>query len=129
MATKDVIGDLHDFGLGNLFLLKYVSIYVDCIGACRSDVEEVEAAVRRAVEGHPKNPTFHIKRSGEHLMLPDSSDEEVERAFQLILQGAEVDSKISDLFIAPTSADLFYYPSKFVRIPIFSTLKALLLTK
>jgi hypothetical protein len=96
-ATKDVMGDLDDFGLGNLLSLKYVDIWVDCEGARRSDVEEAEAAVRRAVEGHPKNPTLFMQRVNEQLMLSD------EVPYPLLLLFPSV--------IDSASVDLFYYPS------------------
>jgi hypothetical protein len=96
-ATKDVMGDLDDFGLGNLLSLKYVDIWVDCEGARRSDVEEAEAAVRRAVEGHPKNPTLFMQRMDEQLMLSD------EVPYPLLLLFPSV--------IDSASVDLFYYPS------------------
>jgi hypothetical protein len=50
----------------------------DCEGARRSDVEDVEAAVRHVVEGHPNNPTLYMQRDNEQLMLSDEEVEEVQ---------------------------------------------------
>ncbi|WVZ88127.1 hypothetical protein U9M48_034678 [Paspalum notatum var. saurae] len=58
---KDAIGDL-DFGLGNLLSLERVTIWVDCEGAHRADVEDAEAVLRCAVKDHPKHPALFIRR-------------------------------------------------------------------
>ncbi|WVZ54506.1 hypothetical protein U9M48_005292 [Paspalum notatum var. saurae] len=72
--TKDVIGDL-DFGVDNLLSLEQVSVVVDCLDATAAEVQEVEAAVSRAVEDHPNRPTIKMVRKYEEVMVSDERRE------------------------------------------------------
>ncbi|CAM0150554.1 unnamed protein product [Urochloa decumbens] len=71
LPTRYAIPDL-DFGLGNLVSLKEVTVNIDCSGSILPDVEEAEAALRRAIEDHPTRPTIHLRRSTEEYMLSDN---------------------------------------------------------
>ncbi|CAL5035794.1 unnamed protein product [Urochloa decumbens] len=70
LPTRYAIPDL-DFGLGNLVSLKEVTVNIQCSGSILPDVEEAEAALRRAIEDHPTRPTLHLRRSTEEYMLSD----------------------------------------------------------
>ncbi|KAJ1274203.1 hypothetical protein BS78_05G044900 [Paspalum vaginatum] len=72
--TKDVIGDL-DFGLVNLLSLEQVTVQVDCWGATAAEVQEVEAVISRAVEGHPNRPTIRTDRAYEKHMISEERRE------------------------------------------------------
>ncbi|TVU23743.1 hypothetical protein EJB05_26123, partial [Eragrostis curvula] len=68
LSTKDVvIGDL-DFSLDNLLSLEQVIIKIDCFNATPTEVQEVEAAVGRALEDHPNHPTIKVDRICEEHM-------------------------------------------------------------
>uniref|UniRef100_A0A0D3HAQ9 Uncharacterized protein n=1 Tax=Oryza barthii TaxID=65489 RepID=A0A0D3HAQ9_9ORYZ len=54
-------GDL-DLAMGHLPSLERVSVTLWCTKASRAGVEGVEAAVRRATEVHPNNPTLVVRR-------------------------------------------------------------------
>ncbi|CAL4898903.1 unnamed protein product [Urochloa decumbens] len=69
--TKDVIEDF-DLGLDNLLSLEQVAVQVDCSGATAAEVQEVEAAVTRAVENHPNHLTIQMSRRLEEDILSDN---------------------------------------------------------
>ncbi|CAN6270888.1 unnamed protein product [Urochloa humidicola] len=71
LPTRYAIPDL-DFGLGNLVSLNEVTVNIECIGSILADVEEAEAAMRRAIQDHPTRPTLYLRRSTEQYMLSDN---------------------------------------------------------
>uniref|UniRef100_A0ACD5XVW7 Uncharacterized protein n=1 Tax=Avena sativa TaxID=4498 RepID=A0ACD5XVW7_AVESA len=52
--------------LGNLPSLRNVRAYIHCSGASAKDVEEVDAAVRQAIDAHPNCPTLSLDRQEEY---------------------------------------------------------------
>jgi disease resistance protein RPM1 len=52
------------FGLEYFASLQYVHVTILCNGASAAEVEEVEAAVRGAVDVHPNRPTLEVVRIG-----------------------------------------------------------------
>ncbi|KAL6653569.1 hypothetical protein ACP70R_008493 [Stipagrostis hirtigluma subsp. patula] len=83
--TRDAIPDF-DFGLGNLPALKEVIVQVNCRYSWRSEVEEAEAVLRRALEDHRNRPSVQISRKYEFFMLSDNQakpDKVVRRPFRV----------------------------------------------
>ncbi|KAL6653570.1 hypothetical protein ACP70R_008494 [Stipagrostis hirtigluma subsp. patula] len=83
--TRDAIPDF-DFGLVNLPALKEVIVEVDCMYSWRSEVEEAEAVLRRALEEHRNRPSVQIRRLNEFDMLSDDQakpDKVVRRPFSV----------------------------------------------
>uniref|UniRef100_A0ACD5XDE3 Uncharacterized protein n=1 Tax=Avena sativa TaxID=4498 RepID=A0ACD5XDE3_AVESA len=62
---KDSNFDFDFSSLGNLPLLEKATVDVVCTGATVREVEEAEAAVRRAVQAHANHPFLLLKREGE----------------------------------------------------------------
>ncbi|CAM0942649.1 unnamed protein product [Alopecurus aequalis] len=64
-ALKDANFDF-DFGsLENLPCLREVRVFIDCENTTATEVDEVEAAVRRAVDIHPNHPILEVHRWGQ----------------------------------------------------------------
>ncbi|WVZ91107.1 hypothetical protein U9M48_037321 [Paspalum notatum var. saurae] len=60
-----------DFGVDKLLSLEHVTVTVYCPGATLAQVEETEAAVRRAVERHPNRLSLNMERLDECDILSD----------------------------------------------------------
>jgi hypothetical protein len=65
--VRPLVDSSFDFdfsSLENLSLVDEVNFYLVCTGADAREVEEAEAAVRRAVQVHPNRPFLSLSRSG-----------------------------------------------------------------
>lgn len=67
-----------DDGLQNLVSLKHVTIDVDCMDARISEVEDVEAKIRDAIDNHPNHPTLKLSRKLEYEMITDVDRDDLE---------------------------------------------------
>ncbi|CAO2145219.1 unnamed protein product [Urochloa humidicola] len=56
--------------------LQCVTLRVYCQGASAAEVEQVEAALRRAADVHPNRPTLEVERYEEELMISAGQDQE-----------------------------------------------------
>ncbi|CAN6382161.1 unnamed protein product [Urochloa humidicola] len=78
--------DAHDFnkdGDGSLSLeyfasLQQCKVTIGRSGATAVEVEQVEAALRRAADVHPNRPTLEVERYNEEDMISAAQDEEVQ---------------------------------------------------
>ncbi|CAN6226858.1 unnamed protein product [Urochloa humidicola] len=76
--------DVQDFkhnGNGSVSLeyfasLQYGRVSINCEGASAAEVEQVEAALRRAADVHPNRPTLEVERYEEDLMISAGQDQE-----------------------------------------------------
>uniref|UniRef100_A0ACD5WD11 Uncharacterized protein n=1 Tax=Avena sativa TaxID=4498 RepID=A0ACD5WD11_AVESA len=71
-SLKDSNFDFDFSSLGNLPLLEKATVDVVCTGATVREVEEAEAAVRRAVQVHPNRPFLVLERMGEVIPAPST---------------------------------------------------------
>ncbi|CAL5090046.1 unnamed protein product [Urochloa decumbens] len=62
-----------DFGLGNHSFLQGVKAHIDCYMCFPTEVEEVEAELRHAVDIHPNRPTLEIIKYLEDEMVNSHS--------------------------------------------------------
>ncbi|RLM69671.1 putative disease resistance RPP13-like protein 3 isoform X1 [Panicum miliaceum] len=68
--------DYGNLGLEYFASLQYATVTIDCRGASAAEVEELEAALRRAAEVHPNRPTLEVMRYGEEGMVSAAQDKE-----------------------------------------------------
>ncbi|TVU23892.1 hypothetical protein EJB05_26278 [Eragrostis curvula] len=68
-ALKDGNGDCANIGLQYLSSLQIVKVTLDCSGASAAEVEETEAALRKATEVHPNIPSVVVWRENDHEMI------------------------------------------------------------
>ncbi|TVU38939.1 hypothetical protein EJB05_12336, partial [Eragrostis curvula] len=68
-ALKDGNGDCANIGLQCLTSLQQVQVDLDCEGASAAEVEEAEAALRKANEVHPNRPTLSLWRMYTEKMI------------------------------------------------------------
>ncbi|TVU23901.1 hypothetical protein EJB05_26288, partial [Eragrostis curvula] len=68
-ALKDGNGDCANICLQYLQSLERVEVELDCSGASAAEVEEAEAALRKATKVHPNRPTLEMRRRKEHEMI------------------------------------------------------------
>ncbi|CAM0877184.1 unnamed protein product [Alopecurus aequalis] len=61
-ALKEANFDLDLVSLETLPCLRHVRVEIDCSGSTATEVDEVEAAVRRAVDIHPNRPILVLQR-------------------------------------------------------------------
>uniref|UniRef100_A0ACD6A743 Uncharacterized protein n=1 Tax=Avena sativa TaxID=4498 RepID=A0ACD6A743_AVESA len=69
---KDSNFDFDFSSLGNLPLLEKATAHVICTGATAREVEEAEAALRRAVQVHPNRPFLLLERMGKDIPAPST---------------------------------------------------------
>ena len=69
--------DCGSLGLGYFASFQNLIVDLDRNGASAAEVEEVEAALRRAADVHPNRPTLEMRRFGEKEMVSTTQDQEV----------------------------------------------------
>ncbi|TVU23871.1 hypothetical protein EJB05_26255 [Eragrostis curvula] len=67
-AIKDGNGDCANIGLQYLSSLQKVEVGLDCSGASAAEVEEAEAALRKATEVHPNRPRLKMQRGDKEMI-------------------------------------------------------------
>ncbi|KAM0833290.1 hypothetical protein ACQ4PT_064358 [Festuca glaucescens] len=71
--------------LGNLPSLRVVEASICCWRGRASDVEELEAALRRAIDTHPNRPTLELRRIGKVKEEQESHSEQTEQEVYYLL--------------------------------------------
>ncbi|CAL4985812.1 unnamed protein product [Urochloa decumbens] len=72
--SNDNSGDWGSLDLEYFASVKNVRVEIDCEDAAAAEVEEVEAALRRAAEVHPNRPILEMLRDGEGKMISAPQD-------------------------------------------------------
>ncbi|TVU23886.1 hypothetical protein EJB05_26272, partial [Eragrostis curvula] len=88
-ALKDGNGDCANVGLQYLTSLQKVKVRLDCSGASATEVEEAEAALRKATEVHPNRPTLEVEKLGQPNE-PEEDDKSSEKDGQKQLDGDQM---------------------------------------
>ncbi|CAN6270707.1 unnamed protein product [Urochloa humidicola] len=83
-----------DFGLRHLSSLKNLITGINCIGCLPAELEEMEAAIRHAVNIHPNHPALLLHRAAEDGMATsDSFREKFERQ---VLRMGKLNGRVGD---------------------------------